>query len=119
MELTLNESQIRELTVNAILQTIDQKGRDLLVQKAIQHLLAPDKSQFGSGKSPLERHFEYAVEQVCKEVVTKNVQTDLVLQSKLKELMSAAVDKFFNSQQAVVIEKMAEGLRKGLTGDKY
>lgn len=62
------DDEIADLLSVQILSALTQKTREDLIKAALQHLLKPDYSSYGSRKSPMQEAFDRAIVRVANGV---------------------------------------------------
>jgi hypothetical protein len=120
MKLDMPSDQFGALVGAAILQTVTQENRDVLIQEAVTHLLTTDKSYSYGGRqrSPLQNAFDYAVEQKAKEVIGQTL--DGVLSEKVKEVVEEALVKAFAEERKdKLVQNIADAIIKGFSVERY
>ena len=121
MRLELDNDAMKGLVSEAIFQSFDEQKRDALVKSALEQLLQPAKDGYGNskGKSPLQSAFEDALAMKAREVANLAVNERPEIVEAINLMVIDALKKFTEDGREAMVEKMADAIRKGITGDRY
>lgn len=97
-EVKLDESTMRDVITAAIVKTLTEESKALLIQQAIASLLAPSKadSQYRYGeekKTRLQEIFDQAAYAMAIEVVRATLKEDDRVKASLRELVAKGLEK--------------------------
>ena len=110
MHLTIEDAQLKQLTAAAIVQTLTPEARDKLITDAVIDLLKP--SNACDQKTPLERAFNWAVSDVCREIAKNELADNGLVKEKIKTLVQQALERVFASD--LVTNKIATAIETAL-----
>lgn len=116
MDIKLDTPQLRELLAQAVLASLDEVKRDMLIKGAIEFLVTKDTSG-GYGynrKSPIEDAFNYAVRDVAQKTANDMLTNDSGLQEKLRELVNEALVRLMETNREKTVEKIADAIAAGM-----
>lgn len=106
MNLQINDDAMRQAISAAIIAQISTESRDELIQTAINHLVAPRKTDAWRGDSlpsPLEEAFTRAVEiyanTAVREWIETNDEVKALIEGKLSELFATYVQGLSESDE--------------------
>lgn len=106
MELKLDKEQMDKVLHEAILQTIGESGRELIIKQAVEYLTKETDGYGGrKGPSPLRSAMNESAREVAKAIVKEQLENDDEFHQKVIELLSDAVKEFFS-----------EGMREKVVG---
>ena len=113
----LSDEQLHDIVSEAILQAIDEKQRDAILQEAVRGLLERKKSGvYGDYVTPIQEAFNLAVEGVARNAAREMMDSDEEIKAKVRSLLKDVLEKIFGEQREKAIDALAEAFRKGLTG---
>ena len=119
MNLNLDDAQLKDLIGEALLRSLDQAGRDVLIKDAIAHLVTPTKSAYNNtSESPLQMVFHQAVITVTREVIAAQLKENEVIKTAVDSLIMEAVQRVFVDQREKTIEKVTNSIVEALKIDK-
>lgn len=119
MKLELDNDAMKGLVSEAIFQSFDAQKRDALVKSALEALLQPTKDGYGKGKSPLQQAFEDALASKARQVANEAVENKPEIIAEIDRLISDAMKKLVTENREAMVDKLADGMRKAITGDRY
>lgn len=125
IKLELPEGQMQEYVSEALLRSLDEEKRDVLIKSAIQHLLSPGKGDLtGRGTSMLQDAFNMAVRAAAIEIVREEMKADSALRIRIADLYKAAIQRFMEADESEkLIERLVSGLEDaiqiGVNKDRY
>jgi len=118
MELKFNDEQLQKLIGTALVQAMDQQGKDALIGTALTHLVTkkPESSHFNARHiSPIEQAFEAAVFQQARKFAEEVVSTSDFAE-KMSALVNEAAQKIFAEEnRVIVVEKIVAGIRDAMS----
>lgn len=117
LTISLDETALREATMQAVMGILTPEHRDKLLKTAINELLIVETGSYGSKKSALQRAFEQAVETLAMKCAKELVETDTALKAKIDELMKDAFEKILNRDWAdkTFVERIASGVIESIS----
>lgn len=120
MQLNLNDEQLQKVIAAAVLQTIDGERKDALLKGAIQYMLAPTSAgSYERSRSPLQRAFESAVDQVARQVVTEKLTSDAAFIAQVDALFAEAAKKAFaDENRGPLADRIATAIRDAMSKDR-
>lgn len=104
--LNLDNINLDDVVRKAIFQSLDEKVRNELGEKAIEYLT--EQSGYGyNSKSPLTDAYETAVRKVCNEVVMQHVESSTEFKEKIKAIILASMNSFVQNCTTEIIQGIA------------
>lgn len=123
MDIKLDSDKLQELMGTAILQSLDQIQRLTLIQGAITYLIAPQRSVgggYGSDRpSPIQEAFQSALRDLARKMATDLLTEDSSVAGQVRKLMDEAVTKVMIDKRDDTVNRIAEAIAKGMTGEHY
>lgn len=123
MDIKLDQEQMTTVVSAAILKSIDEDQRNVLIEGAIKHLLTrpPSNNGYGSNQreSPLMDAFNSAAAHVAHKLAEEMISGDETLKGKIKSLISDAFEKVFTESREKTVGKIADAIVAGMHSDKY
>lgn len=119
MRLELDEAAMKGLVSEAIFQSLDEQKREALIRSALEALLLPNAEGYGRGKSPLQAAFEQALYRKANEIAADALSNRPEITKAVDDLVMDALRKFMGEKRDEMIEQIADGIRKAITGDRY
>lgn len=118
MKIDLDDANLKKLVSEAILASLTDEKRSALIQGALQYLLAPGEKMNGYGRaitpSPIEEAFNLAINGVAHTVANEMLRNDPMVKNEIKKLITKAVEKMANSDEAV--EKVRDAIVNTISG---
>lgn len=116
MEIKLDEQMMRGLVSEALLKSLDEKQRELLISGAIQLLLTPEKPAYGGGRaeSEMEKAFRFSVSNVAQRIVSERLADDVEFKVKINALLNEALVLVMETNRETTVKQIAEAITKGL-----
>lgn len=116
MDIKLDEQMMRGLVSEALLKSLDENQRALLIAGAIQQLLNPEKPPYGGGRaeSQMERAFRESVSIVAQRIVTERLTEDADFKAKINALLNEALIAVMETNRETTVKQIAEAITKGL-----
>lgn len=126
LDLKLDGDVIRKLVSEAVLRTLDDNKREILIKGAIESLLKPVGERYGA-TSPLQDAFNQAIRDVARDLAREELAKDPRLKDKIRELFEAAWLKLTAETAAEggttawikLVDRTAEAIGKTITGERY
>lgn len=117
MEIKLDDPKMQEVISAAILKEIDDSSREVMIAKALKFIMEkPSKGQYGySEVSPLEQAFNNAVREVAIKVAFKELEENVDLKNKLKDLLNKSVNELIENETStvrVIADAIADAMKK-------
>jgi len=104
MELKITPEQMTQLLSTTILDKISKEDRDVLIAKAIEHLLTPaqkDPYYKVNSDTVLTRAFKEAAEFVARQEVVSELKTNEKFKSQMREMLAKVMDKLANDEALI------------------
>lgn len=115
MDIKLDTPQLRELLAQAVLASLDDAKRDILIKGAIEFLVTKETTGYGHNRrSPIEDAFNYAVRDVAQKTANDMLTNDSGLQEKLRALVNEALTRLMDTNRAKTVEKIADAIAAGM-----
>lgn len=116
MDIKLDTPQLRELLAQAVMASLDEVKRDMLIKGAIEFLVTKDTSGGYSynRRSPIEDAFNYAVRDVAQKTANDMLTNDSGLQEKLRALVNEALVRLMETNREKTVEKIADAIAAGM-----
>lgn len=119
MNLSLSDSQLKEVVAAAIVAQLTPENREKLIAEAIKNLISPDSSKFSGGTSPLQEAFKYAIQATARELIEKRLAEDDTVKTALNAIITDALKAVLTTNREKAVEKMADSLSTFLSGSRY
>lgn len=124
MDIKLDEQMMHGLVSEALLKTLDEEKRNLLIMGAIKHLLSPVKGSSLYDKdrvSPLQEAFQYALRNEAQKWVAERLSTDEALKTQINSLLTEALTQVMETNREKTVASIAEAITKGMAykEDRY
>jgi len=119
MNIEIPAEQWGAMIGQAVMQSVTEANRDLLVKGAITHLLTPEKhSAYGQQRSPLQQAFDVAIAKAAQDEVRKRF--DELLAPKVQEIVEESLIKAFESgRRETLINNVADSIVKAFRVADY
>jgi len=116
VDIKLDTPQLRELLAQAVMASLDEVKRDMLIKGAIEFLVTKDTSGGYSynRRSPIEDAFNYAVRDVAQKTANDMLTNDSGLQGKLRALVNEALVRLMETNREKTVEKIADAIAAGM-----
>lgn len=121
MDVKLNDDAMRQIISKAILDSLTPERREEIIATAVANLLS-EKTNPNSynSKTKLQGAFDYAVQNIAQSVAIKELSEDGALRDKMQKLMLDAWEKMTTGDAySALVEKVANAMSKGISGDRY
>lgn len=113
MDIKLDSVQLQELMAQAVLASLDEVKRDVLIKGAIQHLITKDTNRYDR-LSPIEGAFQSAVRGVAEKIATDMLANDADLSAKIRGLVNEALVRLMETNREKTVEKIASAIATGM-----
>jgi hypothetical protein len=120
MDLKLDDTSLQNLLGMAIVQAMDQQGKDTIIREAIKHLT--EKKREGNSwdsrmVSPIETAFQYAVERAANKFAAEVVASP-EFETQIRAVAQEAVANLFTEQsRKLIVSNIERGIHKAFGGD--
>lgn len=119
MNVNIESEVFGQMVGAAVMASITQEQRDLLIKQAITHLLAPTAGNYGQNPSPLQKAFNQAVENYARKFVEKEMEADGEFAAKVKSVLVDASDRVLTGEgRGKLVEKMSNAIADSF-GPRY
>lgn len=119
MDLKLSDTQLNEMLQVAVIQALGDDAKALIIEQAIGYLMKPQKDYRGQETvSPLLEAVQRATRNLAEKIVEERLAADQDFRVRLDEVFHLAVEKTFGDKE-LLATKLAEALRKAISGDRY
>jgi predicted YcjX-like family ATPase len=120
MKLDLNDDQLQSVVAAALMHHIDQDKRDLLIKDALQYLITPKDSAYGSREkvSPLVQAFRSAMDTVATAMIRKDLEGNEQVAQAIKGLIAEAVHKMEHDNREQTVSRLAQKIVEGIYADR-
>lgn len=124
MDIKLDEQMMHGLVSEALLKTLDEEKRNMLIVGAIKHLLTPVEGHgYGGSKqpSPLQFAFQNAVRVTAERLTLERLSSDSELKEKINGLLTEALAQVMETNREKTVNAIAEAITKGMAykEDRY
>lgn len=113
MDLKLDSTEMREIIGEALLRAVDEKTREALIASALRSLLERDGNSYDK-KSPLERAFAYATQQMAHKTAEEMLVNDAEFKAGIEAMIAEAAAKVIGEGRAEMVDKIAKAISSGL-----
>jgi hypothetical protein len=107
-EMKFSPEELRELVQEAIFAKMTPEGRDALIKKALETLLAQSGIP-GHNKSPIRDAFDDAVVGVAREIAREVINSQ-GYREKIREVCVEAIESMFAKRTEKLAEKVGDRL---------
>lgn len=112
---TVSSDDMRAAVAKAVLETLSQDKRDLLVQTALEHLMAPQKGQYGHDReSVLQETFNQELANQARLVVRDYFTEDGPMKEKLKSFIQKMVEKMLTDENGDLGNAFADAVSEAM-----
>lgn len=119
MKLELQDDQFKSIVQEAILQSLDENKRTVLIAGAITELLKPVTSGGYNSQSNIQRIFNDALYSVARNIIEKDMAGNEEITTKIRAMISECVVRMTETKREDMLNKMTDAFTKGLFGDRY
>lgn len=106
MQFELNDEQLDKALQSAVLNLLTDESKEKLFAQAITNILEPGSTGYNK-KSKFQDAFERAVFVAANKVAEDMLKNDPVIQIKIKEMISEAVELSFTEKRKETVENLA------------
>lgn len=112
------DNPMNALVLTAMMNALDQKAREELLQKALLYIITQrdDPHRYGQKQdSPLEQAFKFAVERIARDIIDDMVKNDESIRARIKALCAQAAEKLFINADEIssaMARSMADAISK-------
>lgn len=119
MNLTLDPELVKTVVAEAILKSLDEQKREVLIKAALTNLLAPSDGRYGSPDN-ITSAFNYAVRDVAQKIASEMLLSDESVKEKIRGLINEATTRLFETNREQTVTKLADAIAQGLAPrDRY
>jgi hypothetical protein len=115
-----NEEQLKGIVSEALLRSLDENTREVLIRDAITYLLTPKEkvNMYSSDRTPLQSTFYYAVEQVAHKVIRELLtQEDGPYWARFRGAVQQAFDKVFADPNSQLTDRLAGAISRAFMAE--
>lgn len=113
MNFSIDTDMVKNLFGEALLASLDQNKREILIKNALQHLMSKG-SESWNRVTPLEQAFNHAVSEVAKQIASELLTNDTVIQDKIRSLLNEALVRVLETNREQTVNKLAAAITEGL-----
>ncbi len=117
IKISLDGDALREATVQALMGVLTPDVKEQMIQKAITAILQPSTNSWEKHKSPIEKAFQNAVDQLARDEAKRLVEEEVVIQAKVKELLRTTSDKVLGADTDKLADRMADAFVASMRRD--
>lgn len=116
MDIKLDDTLLKSVVSEAIMQSLDLHKREALVKGAIESLLTPQDTRgyYGTKVSPIQEAFQSAcrhvAENICREMMANNDD----VKQKITAMITDAMVVVFETNRDATIQRIATALEAGM-----
>lgn len=115
MKLEIDEALMRSVISEAILTSMDENKRSMLIRGALEHLLTPTKTGgYGPSISPLQSAFQDAAHIVARQVATEMLTIDETVKEKIRLLLLEAFELVMVKNRQETVKRLADAVTAGM-----
>ena len=115
--LQLDGDALREATVQAMLGILTPEVKAQVLERAVSELLKSSTNSWDKNKSPIERAFEDAINQVANHEALRMVTEDVAIQARVQELLRMTADKVLGADTEKLAQRMADAFVNSMRKD--
>lgn len=120
MEVRLDDDAMKGIITKSIVDSLTPERREALICEAVKQLLRADSGNTYDSRSNLQKAFDEAVYRVTSDVAREQLVSDDTLKPKVRQLLLDAWEKLAaGDAYEKLVEKVADGMRKAISGDRY
>lgn len=117
LTIQLDPVALREATSQAIMGMLTPELRAAMIERSISNLLSASTDSWDKGKTPLQKAFNEAVEQVARDLAKKAIATDTKLVTRVNDLLHQSIDKMLKTDPEKLTERMADAFIASLRSE--
>lgn len=115
MHINLNAEDLNEMLSKAILSSLDQAKRDMLIQAALQHLVTSSgEAYYGKKQSPIHAAFNWAVQKVAEKLATEMVTENTEVIAQMRGIIDDAVLKVMQDNREETVSRLAKVIAESM-----
>lgn len=114
---TISDQDMRAAVAKAVLETLDQNKRDILIQQALETLISPRKGEGWNAKdrpSMLDEVFTSELQHYAREVVRGYFTNDGPMRKKFDDFIHKMVERMLTDENGELGHAFAEAISDGL-----
>jgi hypothetical protein len=114
---TISSDDMKAAVAKAVLEVLDRSKRDLLIQNALENLIAPRKDNRGYGSdkpSILEETFNSELALYARDVVREYFTQDGPMKEKLNGFIQRMVEKMLTDEEGELGKALAEAVSEAM-----
>ncbi len=120
MDIKLDPESLKDVVSAAILKSLDDTKRDVMIEAALKHLLTPQGgSAYHKAESPLQTAFNNAVSFVATQIAKETLENDSSVKANIQALLNEAFVKVMSENREKTVSSIADAIVKGLTHREY
>lgn len=103
MQIQLDDSQLKSIITESIFLSLTEEKKASLLKESIQFLLTPAKGPYSNESiSPLQRAYNQAINDVCREQVKEMLQNSSELKEQIKDLVIKSFQKCIAEKEDLI-----------------
>jgi uncharacterized membrane-anchored protein YjiN (DUF445 family) len=113
---TISSDDMKAAVAKAVLEVLDRSKRDLLIQNALENLIAPRKDNRGYSDKPsiLEETFNSELAMYARDVVREYFTQDGPMKEKLNGFIAKMVEKMLTDEEGELGKALAEAVSEAM-----
>ena len=119
MKLELEDEQLKSLVQEAILKSLDESKREVLIAGAIKELLKPVSTDRWTDQTKLQHIFNDALFSVAYNILKKDMEGNEEITTKVRALIAECMVRVTETKREDMLNKMTDAFTQGLFGDRY
>ena len=117
LTIQLDPVALREATSQAIMGMLTPEVRTAMIERSISNLLSASTDSWDKGKTPLQKAFNEAVEQVARDLAKKAIAEDTQLVARVNDLLHQSIDRILKTDPEKLTERMADAFIASLRSE--
>ncbi len=120
MDIKIGEDQLSAYLHEAVVKALGEDSKALIISQVVSYLTTkPQSSSYDrTPSSPLMQAMNTAAMRVADKYIVDKMENDPDFKKQLDDLMKSAIEQVFVRKEDIAA-RMAEAMRKVLTGDRY
>lgn len=110
----IDSKEMNELLSKAIMSSLDESKRDILIKAALDHLVTRDNSYYGGRKSPIEDAFQSAVQKVATQIAEQLVVGNAEVMEKMRSLVNEALLRLTETNREQTVTRLADVITQAM-----
>lgn len=122
MKIDLDQNALKELISESIFNSFSEDQKQVMIKSALQYLLSPQENGGHYGRkqpSPLEEAFNRSISRMAEQLASTVLDNDPEVKSKLNLLIQEGITKVFMESREETVGKIADAIRKAVSGERY